>query len=67
VVLLDVTRGEKMMKDHREGTETYLTIGVQVERGEEIEEIVMASALALDEIGKRAHLLHLRRRNLRQT
>ena len=55
------------MKDHREETETCLTIDVRAERGEETAVIVMASVRDLDVIGKRVPLLRLRRRSLRQT
>lgn len=65
-VPLDATHEEMMMRDHREETETCLMIDVQAERGEETEAIVMASVLGLDGIGKRAHPLHPRRRNLRR-
>jgi hypothetical protein len=60
---------EEMMTDHHDGIETYSAIGVVgITDGAAIEGTVAMEDLQLSErqIGKRAPVLHQRRRNLRQ-
>jgi hypothetical protein len=60
---------ETMTKDHQGGIEICSTIAEEVEHEEETAEIAMALVEVLHKVvsGKRAHLLHLRRKSPRQT